>query len=267
MTTNEAHAEFKGNVLDLFRLNGRVALVTGGSKGLGKSMALGLAQAGAITVLCSRHLEESQAAAAEVAAQTGHKSVGLAADVTQEDQVNALVHEVVKRFDRLDCLINCAGVNIRRPIEQLSPDEFQQVMDVNVRGTWLCCRAVSPVMTQQRRGSVINIGSALSFVGLAERTPYCSSKAAILGLTRTLALEWAPANVRCNAICPGPFLTEINKPLLKEPAKVQAILSKIALNRWAQMHEIRGAALFLASDASSFVTGAALSVDGGWTAA
>jgi len=266
MTTNEAHAEFRGNVLDLFRLDGRVALVTGGSKGLGKSMALGLAQAGATTVLCSRHLDECQAAAAEVGSLTGRESLGLAADVTREEDVKKLVDEIVKRFGRLDILINSAGVNIRRAIEQLSPEEFQQVMDVNVRGTWLCCRAVSPVMTRQRKGSVINIGSALSAIGLAERTPYCSSKAAVLGLTRTLALEWAPANVRCNAICHGPFLTEINRPLLKEPAKVQAILSKVPLNRWAQMHEIRGAALFLASDASSFVTGAALFVDGGWTA-
>ena len=266
MIANAGDEEFKGNVMDLFRLNGRVALVTGGSKGLGKSMALGLAQAGATTVLCSRHLSECRAATAEITSQTGREGLGLAADVTREEDVKKLVNEIVKRFGRLDVLINSAGVNIRRPIEQLSPDEFQQVMDVNVRGTWLCCRAVSPVMTKQRKGSVINIGSALSAIGLAERTPYCSSKAAILGLTRTLALEWAPANVRCNAICPGPFLTESNKPLLKEPAKVQAILSKIPLNRWAQMHEIRGAALFLASDASSYITGATLFVDGGWTA-
>jgi len=266
MIANAGDEEFKGNVMDLFRLDGRVALITGGSKGLGKSMALGLAQAGATTVLCSRHLSECQAAAAEIASQTGRESLGLAADVTREEDVKRLVEEIVKRFGRLDVLINSAGVNIRRPIEQLSPAEFEQVMNVNVMGTWLCCRAASPLMTRRRKGSVINIGSALSAIGLAERTPYCSSKAAILGLTRTLALEWAPANVRCNAICPGPFLTEINKPLLKEPAKVQAILSKIPLNRWAQMHEIRGAALFLASDASSYVTGATLFVDGGWTA-
>ena len=113
---------------------------------------------------------------------------------------------------------------------------------------------------------MINVGSALSAVGLAERTAYCSSKAGILGLTRTLALEWAPAGVRCNALCPGPFLTEINRPLLKEPEKVQAVVGQTALNRWAELHEIRGAAVFLASDASSYMTGSSLYVDGGWTA-
>lgn len=263
----ETVAEFQGHVFDLFRLDGRVALVTGGSKGLGKSMALGLAQAGAITVLCSRHLEECQAAARQITLQTGRESIGLAANVTLEEEVKSLMDEVVRRFGRLDILINCAGVNIRRPIEQLSTEEFDQVMETNVKGTWLCCRAASPIMTRQRKGSVINIGSALSVVGLAERSSYCASKAAILGLTRTLALEWAPYGVRCNAICPGPFLTEINKPLLSDPVKVQAVIGKTAFNRWGQLYEIRGAALFLASDASSYVTGTALYVDGGWTAA
>ena len=122
------------------------------------------------------------------------------------------------------------------------------------------------LMRPQQGGSIINIASALSAVGLEARTPYCSSKAGLLGLTRTLGLEGAPDNVRCNALCPGPFLTEMNRPLLEEPEKVQVILDRLALKRWAEMHEIRGAALFLASDASTFVTGTALYVDGGWTA-
>lgn len=253
------------NVLDLFRLDGRVALITGGSKGLGKSMALGLAQAGATTVLCARNAEACRAAAAEIAAQTGRECLALTADVSREEDVEGLFADVMTRLGRLDVLINSAGVNIRRPIEKLSFDEFKQVIGVNVTGTWLCCRAASPILKKQRRGSVINIGSALSAVGLAGRTPYCSSKSAILGLTRTLALEWAPHGARCNAICPGPFLTEMNVPLLKEPEKAKAVIGLTAFNRWAKMHEIRGAALFLASDASSYVTGQALFVDGGWT--
>ncbi len=253
-------------VLDLFRLDGRVALVTGGSQGLGESMALGLAQAGAATVVASRRLEACEAAAVRIGAKSGKQSLGLAADVTKEEDVKTLFDGVLQRFGRLDVLINCAGINIRKPIEELRLEELEQVLKVNVTGTWLCCRAAAPILKKQRAGSVINIGSALSVIGLADRTPYCSSKAAIVGLTRTLAMEWAPFGARCNAICPGPFLTEINTPLLNEPEKVKALLSKTALNRWAEIHEIRGAALFLASDASSYVTGHALLVDGGWTA-
>jgi len=256
----------ESHVMDLFRLDGRVALITGGTKGLGRSMALGLAQAGATTVICSRHADQCESAAVEVAAQTGSESVGFAADVTSEEQVQSLVDEAVHRFGRLDVLINSAGINLRHPIEEFPPDEWQQVMDLNVRGTWLCCRAVAPLMKQQRNGSVINVGSTLSAVGLANRSAYCPSKHAVIGLTKTLALEWAPFGVRCNTLCPGPFLTEMNVPLLGEPEKVKAVVSQTALNRWGELPEIRGAAVYLASDASSYMTGASLYVDGGWTA-
>ena len=252
--------------LDLFRLDGRVALVTGGSKGLGASMALGFAQAGATTVICSRDQAACDAAAAEIAAQTGQESVGMSVDVTVEEQVEQLFSGVKDRFGRLDALINSAGINVRFLIEECPLEAFRQVIDINLTGTWLCCRAAVRMMRPQRRGSIINMGSALSAVGIPARTPYCSSKAGLLGLTRTIGLECAADNVRCNALCPGPFLTEMNKPLLAEPEKVKAILSNTALNRWAELHEIRGSALFLASDASSYVTGTAIYVDGGWTA-
>lgn len=254
------------NTMDLFRLDARVAVVTGGSKGLGRAMALGLAQAGATTVICSRNLEDCEEAAEEIASETGQESIGVAADVTVETDVDSLFESVLDRFGRVDVLINSAGINLRHPIETFPTDAFKQVVDVNLTGTWLCCRVAGRVMVEQGSGSVINVGSALSAVGLAERTAYCSSKAGILGLTRTLALEWASAGVRCNALCPGPFLTEINRPLLKEPEKVQAVVGQTAMNRWAELHEIQGAAVFLASDASSYMTGSSLFVDGGWTA-
>ena len=254
------------NVLDLFRLDGRVAIITGGSKGLGRSMALGLAQAGATTVICSRHQDDCELVAGEITAQTGQESLGIAMDITHEDDVDRVFKDVVEKFGRLDVLINSAGINIRNLIEELTLEEFHQVIETNLTGSWLCCRAAARVMKEKQKGSVINIGSTLSFIGVAERTPYCSSKSGVLGLTRVLALEWAPFGVRCNAICPGPFLTELNQPLLNEPAKVQNIIGRTAFNRWAELHEIRGAALFLASDASSYVTGSVLMVDAGWTA-
>lgn len=265
MTDKRSKSQGEIDVLDLFRLDGRVAIVTGGSKGLGRSMAIGLAQAGANTVICSRHQEDCDLVAHEIAAQTGQESLGMAMDITQESDVDQVFRAVVEKFGGIDVLINSAGINIRNPIEELTLDEFHQVMETNLTGSWLCCRAAAPVMKERRRGSVINIGSTLSLVGLADRTPYCSSKSGVLGLTRVLALEWASFGVRCNAICPGPFLTEMNQPLLKEPGKVQSIISRTALNRWAELHEIRGAALFLASDASSYVTGSVLLVDAGWT--
>ncbi len=252
--------------LDLFRLDGRVALTTGGSKGLGREMALALAEAGAATVVCSRNGADCESVAAEIAAQTGRESLGLAVDVTVEEDVARLMQVVTDRFGRLDVLVNCAGINIRHPISRFPVDEFKQVIDTNLTGSWLCCRAAGPIMTSQKSGSVINVGSTLSAVGLAERSAYCSSKAGIAGLTRALALEWAPFGVRCNALCPGPFLTEINRPLLKTPDKVKSLLSQTAFNRWGELREIRGAALFLASDASTYVTGTSLFVDGGWTA-
>ena len=254
------------NTMDLFRLDGRVALITGGSKGLGQSMALGLAQAGATTVICSRHQADCDAVATEIRAETGQESVGVAGDVTQEGDVDRVFQTVVDTLGSLDVLINSAGINIRHLIEDFPAEEFRRLIDVNLTGVWLCCRAAARVLKPQGHGSVINVASALSGIGFPERTAYCSSKAGVIGMTQTLALEWAQSGVRCNALCPGPFMTEINRPLLNQPEKAQAIIGQTALNRWAEMHEIRGVAVFLASDASSYMTGASVYLDGGWTA-
>lgn len=254
------------NIFELFRLDGRVAIITGGSRGLGFSMALALAEAGATTVITSRAAEICEASAKKIRSQTSTESIALPGDVTQEEDVKRVVGEVHRLFGRVDILVNSAGTNIRHPVEEFSLEEFLNVTNVNLTGSWLCCRAVAPIMKEQRRGSVINVGSALSTVGLAGRSAYCSAKAGVIGMTRALALEWAPFDVRCNALCPGPFLTEMNRPLLEEPERARAVIGQTALKRWGEMYEIRGAVLFLASDASSYITGTALFVDGGWTA-
>ena len=249
----------------MFRLDGTVALVTGGSKGLGRSMAEGLAANGAAVAICSRNSSEAEQVAAEIAAQHGQPTIGLACDVAEPDQVESMVTRISQRLGAIGVLINNAGINIRGPIDELSYDDFRQVQRINVDGVWLVTRAAVPGMKQAGGGRIINVASTLGLVGLANRTPYTASKGAVVQMTRALALELAPHNILCNAICPGPFLTDMNIPIAETEETKKFIIGAVPLGRWGKLDEIAGAAVFLASPAASYVTGSMLAVDGGWT--
>lgn len=254
------------NVMELFRLDGRRALVTGGSKGLGRVMAQALAEAGAEVVIVSRTLVDCIQAAGEIAGSTGQRTAAFATDVTKLDDIRQLAAEVESTRGPIDILINNAGINIRGPIEEISEADFNAVMQTNVTASLLCAQVFGAPMAARGWGRVINLGSIMSVISLPQRASYATSKAAILGLTKTLALEWASKGVTVNAICPGPFATEMNRQLLNDPAKYKDFIARIPLGRWGELHEIAGVAVFLASDAASYVTGSALFVDGGWTA-
>jgi NAD(P)-dependent dehydrogenase (short-subunit alcohol dehydrogenase family) len=254
------------HVLDTFRLDGKVALVTGAARGLGLTMATALAEAGADVALSGRSRETCQAAADSIAAATGKRAQAFAADVTRIEDIQRLAADVDAALGPIDILINNAGINIRGAVQELSEADWDDVIDTNLKGPFLCSREIGPRMVSRGWGRVINLGSILSVVALPGRAPYASSKAGVLNLTRVLALEWAGTGVTANAICPGPFGTEMNRSLLDDPVKYQAFVAQIPMGRWGEPHELSGAIVFLASDASSFVTGSALFVDGGWTA-
>jgi NAD(P)-dependent dehydrogenase (short-subunit alcohol dehydrogenase family) len=256
----------KRSVLDQFRLEGRRALVTGGGQGLGRAIAEALAEAGADVALASRTRATCETAAAEITAATGRRALAFAADVSKDDDVKRLVTEVEQGLGPIDILVNNAGINIRGAVEDLSEADWDAVIDINLKAPFLCARAVGAGMRARGWGRVINLGSILSVIAIPGRAPYASAKAGVVNLTRVLALEWAASGVTVNAICPGPFATEMNRQLLNDPVKYKAFVEKIPMGRWGELREITGVALFLASDASSFVTGSSLFVDGGWTA-
>jgi NAD(P)-dependent dehydrogenase (short-subunit alcohol dehydrogenase family) len=252
-------------ILERFQLHGRVALVTGGTKGLGRSMAQGLAEAGAEVAILSRNGDQAATVAQELAAATGRTVRGYGCDVMVPEQVDSTVAQVLADFGQVDILINNAGINTRGAIDDLTLEQFLEVQHINVTGPWLMCKALSPHFRARRYGRVVNIGSTLSVISLPNRTPYATSKGAILQMTRALALEWAPYGITVNCMLPGPFGTEMNTSIKNDPAAYASFLTKIPLGRWGELEEIQGLAVFLASDASSFMTGAAVAIDGGWT--
>jgi NAD(P)-dependent dehydrogenase (short-subunit alcohol dehydrogenase family) len=254
------------NVLDRFKVDGRVALITGGARGLGEVMAMALAQAGADIALAGRQLAACEATADAIAKATGRRAKGFQADVTKLADLERLKVEVEAALGPVDILVNSAGVNKRGPIQELTEADWDFVVDTNLKGPWLCARTFGPGMVERKWGRVVNLASVLGMISLPGRTPYASSKAGVINLTRTLALEWAGTGVTVNAICPGIFGTEMNRPLMDDPVKYKEFMSIVPMGRWGELPELSGVAVFLASDASSYMTGSTVTIDGGWTA-
>ena len=256
----------KTSILELFNLDGQVALVIGGNRGLGLAMAKAVAEAGARVAIAARDEAENDKALNEIRDMYDRDCMSCRCDVTIEQEVKDAVRQVSDKFGRIDILINSAGINIRGSIESLTVADFNKVQQVNVTGTWIACREVIPIMKKNGYGKIINIGSMLSLTAIPDRTPYATSKGAILQLTRALAIELAKEKITVNAILPGPFGTDINLPLMEDPEKYKAFVARVPMGRWGELHEIGGIALYLASPASSYTTGAGFSIDGGWVA-
>ncbi|WP_217283055.1 SDR family NAD(P)-dependent oxidoreductase [Paenibacillus alginolyticus] len=248
-----------------FKLDGKVALITGGCQGLGLEFSRALANAGASVVVTSREERKAHAVAEEIRRETGKDTLGLAADVTDFSQIQAVVEKVVDTYGRLDILINNAGVNVRKPILDYDEQSWDLVQTTNLKAPFLCAKAVVPQMIKQKFGRIINIASMLGTVALPERSAYCSSKGGLIQLTKVMALEWAEHNITANAVCPGPFATDINQAVINNPVANQFFLDHLPIKRWGKPEELSGLMVYLASDLSSFMTGSAIMIDGGWT--
>lgn len=250
-----------------FDLTGKVAVVTGGSRGIGFAISACLAGAGAKIVIANRKLPPAEEAVRRIQSDGG-AAFAISTDVTQPESVKALIGQVIERFGAIDILVNNAGRAVAvKSIVDHTLDEWDRVMNTNVRSCFLCCRAAGPQMLKQGKGKVINIASTAGVCGMPHQISYIVSKAGVLGFTRALATEWAPYKINVNAIAPSYTETDLTRGLLQDENSVKEILARTPIGRIAKPEDIIGAALYLASPASDYVTGHTLFVDGGWTAA
>ncbi len=250
-----------------FDLTGKIAVITGGNGGIGLGMARGLAEAGANLAIVGRNADKSAEAARALADATGRVALAFTADVAVEDDCRRLAGEVVEKFGRLDILINNAGINIRRPPQVMTLDEWRRVMDVNLTSAFLLSQCAYPTMKAAGGGKIINIGSMTSIFGASFAPAYAASKGGIVQLTKSLALAWAADKIQVNAILPGWFDTELTQQARVEVSGLHdRVLARIPHGRWGTPADIAGTAVWLASPASDYVTGIAVAVDGGYTA-
>ncbi len=248
-----------------FSLEGKTALVVGGTSGIGKSIALGFAASGANVVPTSRRAEQVAATAAEIRSQ-GARSLEAPGDATRREDIQKIIDKTLGEFGRIDILVNSAGTTKKMPSLEFPDEEWDRIMNTNMNATWYACQMVGRVMKEQKKGKIINISSLAAFVGLYEVTPYCASKGAVAMMTRTLGCEWAQYNINVNSIAPGVFETPMNRKIIHLPERKQKILARTPMRRFGNLEELQGAAIFLASEASNFVTGEILAVDGGFLA-
>jgi len=246
-------------------LTGRTAVVLGGTSGIGRTLSLGLAQAGADVVASARRRNLVDAVATEIERE-GRKTLRVSSDVGDRRSLEQLLAETLAAFGKVDVLVYCAGITKRVPTLDMSEADWNAILDTNLTGALRACQVFGRPMLERGTGSIINVGSLSSFVALHEVAAYAASKAALVSLTKSLAIEWAQKNVRVNAIAPGVFRTELNRALLDGSERGREFLMRTPMNRFGKIEELAGAAIFLASDAASFVTGQVIVVDGGFLA-
>lgn len=246
-------------------LQGRIAVITGASKGLGKQMAESLAGEGAAVALVARNKELLDGVAARIGEQGGKAEV-IVADVTDESAVSDVARQVSEKLGVCDILINNAGINNRKSVDEFTLKEWNEIVAVNLTAPFLMCRALAPAMKKARWGRIINMTSIMSHVSLPQRTGYSATKAGLLGMTRALALELAPWHITANGISPGPFATEMNRAIIDDPEKNAQFLARIPAGRWGKVEEIGRLAVYLCSEEAGFITGTDIVIDGGWLA-
>ncbi len=250
--------------LEIFDLAGRVAMVTGGTRGLGEVCAVALAGAGADVAVCGRNSEDLDRVSKRIR-KLGRRAEGFFIDVTDKQRVAQTVREVQAAFGRFDILVNNAGVNHRVPVLEYAEEEWNRVIDTNLKGYFLVAQAVAPLMIDQGYGKVINMSSILGAVGLPNQVAYAASKGGVDQMTKVMAIEWAPKGVRVNAIGPTYFETELVAQIRDDPERFKFINERTPMGRWGHLSELEGIVIFLASPASDFITGQTIYVDGGWT--
>ena len=251
--------------MKMFDLSGKVALVVGGHGGIGQAIALGFADAGADVIVSSRNIDSLQDTAKQIQAK-GKKALAVSVDITDVKSIDAMVETILKTFPTVNILVNAAGLAIRKPADSFPAEDFRKVMDINTTGTFLVSQAIGRLMIKQKSGSIINLSSVRGQYGLpADYAAYCASKGAVDTLTKTLACEWAKHNVRVNAIAPTIVETDLTKSALANPDYARMMKGRIPMGKWAMPEDMVGASVFFAAEASSFITGQILYIDGGVT--